>query len=56
MARKRYGEDDVLRLILEIEVHCNSGMEVLGACRSAGVPSITGRIMLDKVGNSTCHG
>ena len=29
MARKRYGEDDILRLIREVEVHCNSGMDVV---------------------------
>lgn len=37
MARKRYGEDDMLRLIREIAVHCNSGMDVVSACRKAGV-------------------
>ena len=37
MAQKRYGEDDVLRLIREVEVHCNSGMDVVSACRAAGV-------------------
>ena len=37
MARKRYGEDDILRLIREVDVHCKSGMEVVSACRSAGV-------------------
>ena len=31
MARKRYGEDDILRLIREVEVHCNSGMSVVSA-------------------------
>ena len=37
MARKRYGEDDILRLIREVEVHCSSGMDVVSACRAAGV-------------------
>ena len=41
MARKRYGEDDILRLIREVEVHCNSGMEVVSACRTAGVSDKT---------------
>ena len=36
MARKRYGEDDILRLIREVEVHCSSGMDVVSACRAAG--------------------
>ena len=41
MARKRYGEDDILRLIREVEVHCNSGMDVVSACRAAGVSDKT---------------
>ena len=38
MARKRYGEDDILRLIREVEVHCSSGMDTdreCGACSHA---------------------
>lgn len=41
MARKRYGEDDVLRLNREVEVHCSSGMDIVSACRSAGVSDKT---------------
>ena len=41
IARKRYGEDDILRLIREVEVHCSSGMEVVSACRAAGVSDKT---------------
>ena len=41
MARKRYGEDDILRLIREVDVHCHSGMEVVSACRSAGLSDKT---------------
>ena len=41
MARKRYGEDDILRLIRGIEVHCSSGMDVVSACRAAGVSDKT---------------
>ena len=41
MARKRYGEDDILRLIREVDVQCHSGMEVVSACRSAGVSDKT---------------
>ena len=26
MAQKRYGEDDILRLIREVEVHCSIGV------------------------------
>ena len=41
MARKRYGEDDILRLIREVEVHCSRGMDVVSACRAAGVSDKT---------------
>ena len=41
MARKRYGEDDILRLIREVEVHCSSGMDVVSACRATGVSDKT---------------
>jgi transposase-like protein len=41
MARKRYGEEDILRLIREVEVHCNSGLDVVSACRAAGVSDKT---------------
>jgi len=41
MARKRYGEDDILRLIREVEVHCNFGMDVVSSCRTAGVSDKT---------------
>ena len=37
MARKRYKEEDVLRLLREIEVHLNNGMDVVIACRQAGI-------------------
>ena len=37
MARKRYGEDDILRLLSEVEVHCNIGKAIVSACRLAGV-------------------
>ena len=33
MARKRYNEEDILRLLREIEVHLHGGMDVVSACR-----------------------
>ncbi len=30
-----------MRLLREIEVHCNSGMDVVSACRAAGVSDKT---------------
>ena len=37
MARKRYSEEDILRLLREIEVHLNGGLDVISSCRAAGV-------------------
>ena len=31
MALKRYGEDYILRLIREVEIHCNNGKDVVSA-------------------------
>ena len=41
MARKRYNEEDILRLLREVEVHIHSGMDVVCACRKAGVSDKT---------------
>ena len=37
MARKRHSDQDILKLLREIEVHLSSGMDVASACRAAGV-------------------
>ena len=50
MARKRYGEDDILRLIREVEVHCSSGMDIVSACRAAGVSDKTYYVWRRKYG------
>jgi len=41
MARKRYSDEDILKLLREIEVHVHSGMYVVSACRKAGVSDKT---------------
>ena len=41
MARKRYSEEDILRLLREIEVHLNGGLDVISSCRAAGVSDKT---------------
>ena len=41
MARKRYSDEDILKLLLEVEVHIHSGMDVVCACRKAGVSDKT---------------
>lgn len=37
MARKRHTDEDVLRLLREIELHLAGGADVAAACRAAGV-------------------
>ena len=41
MARKRYSDEDVLRLLREIELNLASGQDVATACRSVGVSDAT---------------
>jgi transposase-like protein len=41
MARKRYSDEDVLRLLREIELNLASGQDVASACRAAGVSDAT---------------
>ena len=37
MARKRYSDEDVLKLLREINVHLHYGLDVVSACRKAGI-------------------
>ena len=37
MARKRYSDEDVLKLLREIDVHLHDGFDVVSACRKAGI-------------------
>jgi len=41
MARKRHSDEDILRLLREIEVNLHDGMGVVNACRKAGVSDKT---------------
>ncbi len=41
MARKRYSDEDVLRLLREIELALASGQDIATACRSVGVSDAT---------------
>ena len=41
MARKRHSDEDILRLLREIEVHLASGSNVTTACRTAGISDAT---------------
>jgi putative transposase len=37
MARKRYSDENVLKLLREIDVHLHYGLDVVSACRKAGI-------------------
>lgn len=37
MARKRHSDEEILKLLREIEVHLASGSDVTTACRAVGV-------------------
>ena len=41
MARKRYSDEDILRLLREMEVHLASGSDVQSACRLVGISDAT---------------
>jgi len=41
MARKRHSDEDVLKLLREIEVHLASGSDVPTACRKAWISDAT---------------
>jgi transposase-like protein len=41
MARKRHSDEDILKLLREIEVHLASGSDVAAACRTAGISDAT---------------
>ena len=41
MSRKRHSEEDILRLLREIELSLASGSDVASACHSAGVSDAT---------------
>lgn len=41
MARKRYSDEDILKLLREIELNLASGSDVVTACRAVGVSDAT---------------
>ena len=41
MARKRHSDEDILKLLREIEVRLASGSDVASACRAAGISDAT---------------
>ena len=41
MARKRFSDEDCLKLLREIELQLATGSDVVTACRSAGISDAT---------------
>jgi putative transposase len=41
MARKRHSDEDILKLLREVEVHLASGSDVPTACRTSGISEAT---------------
>ena len=41
MARKRHSDEDILKLLREIELHLAGGADVATACRAAGISDAT---------------
>jgi len=54
MARKRSGEEDILRLVRGVEVHCNTGMDVVSACRTDGVSARPIMAGVGSMGHEPC--
>ena len=41
MARKRYSDEDTLKILREIDVHLHDGLDVVSACRKAEISDKT---------------
>ena len=41
MARKRYSDEDALKILREIDLHLHDGLDVVSACRKAGISDKT---------------
>ena len=41
MARKRYSDEDALKILREIDVHLHDGLDVVSVCRKAGISDKT---------------
>tara|TARA_Y100000385_G_C12676313_1_gene460127 strand:- start:209 stop:418 length:210 start_codon:yes stop_codon:yes gene_type:complete len=41
MARKRYSDEDALKILREIDIYLHDGLDVVSACRKAGISGKT---------------
>ena len=54
MARERYSDEDVLKLLREIDVYLHDGLDVVSACRKAGVSDKSYYHWRKKFGGLSC--
>ena len=50
MARKRYSDEDALKILREIDVHLHDGLDVVSSCRKAGISDKTYYYWRKKIG------
>ena len=53
MARKRYSDEDALKVLREIDVHLHDGLDVVSSCRKAGISDKTYYYWRKKFGGMT---
>jgi transposase-like protein len=41
LGRKRYSDEDALKVLREIDIHLHDGLDVLSSCRKAGISDKT---------------
>ena len=54
MARKRYSDEEALKLLREIDVHLHDGLDVVSACRKSGISDKTYYYWRKKFGGMHC--
>lgn len=50
MARKRYSDENALKILREIDVHLHDGLDVVSSCRKAGISDKTYYYWREKFG------
>ena len=55
MARKRYSDEDALKVLREIDIHLHDVLDVLSSCRKAGISDKTYYHWRKKFGLSLIH-
>ena len=53
MARKRYSDEDALKILREIDLYLHDGLDVVSSCRKSGISDKTYYHWRKKVGGLT---